>query len=70
MVVDKLYEFMFHHQIFLQLPYNIFISISKIFEKSDTDMDLLDLALETEISTYSTVSWKALNAFIKTTFYI
>ena len=65
MVVDKLYEFMFHHQIFLQLPYNIFISISKIFEKSDMDTDL---ALETEISTYSTVSWKALNVFIKTTY--
>ena len=30
MVVDKLYEFMFHHQIFLQLPYNIFISIKDI----------------------------------------
>ena len=67
MVVDKLYEFMFHHQIFLQLPYNIFISISKIFEKPDMDTDT-DLALETEISTYSTVSWKALNAFIKTTY--
>ena len=64
-VDDKLYEFMFHHQIFLQLPYNIFISISKIFEKSGTDTDL---ALETEISTYSTVSWKALNVFIKTTY--
>ena len=67
MVVDKLYEFMFHHQIFLQLPYNIFIAISKIFEKSDMDTDT-DLALETEISTYSTVSWKALNVFIKTTY--
>ena len=67
MVVDKLYEFMLHHQIFLQLPYNIFISISKIFEKSDMDTDT-DLVLETEISTYSTVSWKALNAFIKTTY--
>ena len=66
-VDDKLYEFMFHHQIFLQLPYNIFISISKIFEKSDMDTDT-DLALETEISTYSTVSWKALNVFIKTTY--